>query len=770
MKKVAIMTWFHFQNFGTALQVFALSKIVRKLGYQDFVINYIPEASDNRPFILRLKDYKYVKQKLILFFQHIMPIFSPAYLDKEKSLAFHHFIKKNIRFTDICTTFADLYALNNNYDAFVCGSDQIWAPTLYNSKYFLDFVDNTDKMVAYAPSIGLEQLEDSNVKELMKKSIQRFKHLSVREEQGSKIIKDLVGVEARVVLDPTLLLDKSEWSNIGIFSNIAKPYMLCYFLGYNKRYWRFINKLSRKLNLKSVIIPIFARDYLRNGEVILGVGPKEFIGLIQNARLVCTDSFHGVTFSVVFERPFIAFKRFSDSDPISQNSRVYNLLKILGLEDRLFNDEKADYFYKNAFDCDYINARKRLENTRNESLKYLRVALEESTSSAKGSACNITPICCGCGVCKVACNQDAIDLILNNEGFLCARVNQEKCIQCGICKKVCPFVGTKALPIDKYNDLLFAARSTKKKTLSLSSSGGIAHEIAVLLCSQGYDVIGCIYDKEEAVAKHVKVLAGNVEELCRFQGSKYLQSYTFTAFNTILESSKAVIIGTPCQVAALHHFLTMKKRREDYLLVDLICHGVPSYYLWKKYLNEGAQRFGYGKNPKVIFRYKALGWRKMHIRIENEKSGEIYINNDKKDLFYRFYLLGNCYARSCYDCPYRTASAADIRLGDYWGDRYKKDTNGVSMVLPRTSVGLEILHQLERKGSINLSQTVCSDYWDAQQTRNFPIPLHYEELIAALKNPNITLEDIAESYCAIYEKGRMINKFLTFVKNRLLHA
>ena len=92
------------------------------------------------------------------------------------------------------------------------------------------------------------------------------------------------------------------------------------------------------------------------------------------------------------------------------------------------------------------------------------------------------------------------------------------------------------------------------------------------------------------------------------------------------------------------------------------------------------------------------------------------------------------------------------------------------MVLPRTSVGLEILHQLERKGSINLSQTVCSDYWDAQQTRNFPIPLHYEELIAALKNPNITLEDIAESYCAIYEKGRMINKFLTFVKNRLLHA
>ena len=152
MKKVAIMTWFHFQNFGTALQVFALSKIVRKLGYQDFVINYIPEASDNRPFILRLKDYKYVKQKLILFFQHIMPIFSPAYLDKEKSLAFHHFIKKNIRFTDICTTFADLYALNNNSDAFVCGSDQIWAPTLYNSKYFLDFVDNTDKMVAYAPN------------------------------------------------------------------------------------------------------------------------------------------------------------------------------------------------------------------------------------------------------------------------------------------------------------------------------------------------------------------------------------------------------------------------------------------------------------------------------------------------------------------------------------------------------------------------------------------------------------------------------------------
>lgn len=113
--------------------------------------------------------------------------------------------------TSCYKTYSELNDLNMEYDAFVCGSDQIWSPLCYDSKYFLDFVENTDKMIAYAPSIGSTKIDDSIIREKMFQHISRFKHLAVREQQGAELIKKLTGHDAKVVLDPTLLMDAAEW-------------------------------------------------------------------------------------------------------------------------------------------------------------------------------------------------------------------------------------------------------------------------------------------------------------------------------------------------------------------------------------------------------------------------------------------------------------------------------------------------------------------------------------------------------------------------------
>ena len=173
-------------------------------------------------------------------------------------------------------------------------SDQIWAPSVYNEKYFLSFVENPNKKL-HTPSIGLSKIHDEYVKKRMAENIKSFVHLSVREEKGREIIKQISGREAKVVLDPTLLLTSEEWdrpaaSDISKKYETDKPYILCYFLGTNDFNRSHAVELSRKLGLPLKVIPVFEKDARWGGEILEGVGPSEFISLIKNAALVCTDS------------------------------------------------------------------------------------------------------------------------------------------------------------------------------------------------------------------------------------------------------------------------------------------------------------------------------------------------------------------------------------------------------------------------------------------------------------------------------------------------
>jgi coenzyme F420-reducing hydrogenase beta subunit len=299
-------------------------------------------------------------------------------------------------------------------------------------------------------------------------------------------------------------------------------------------------------------------------------------------------------------------------------------------------------------------------------------------------------------------------------------------------------------------------RSKSTEVLDKSSSGSIAFELAKYCCENGYDIIGCTYDNENRIAKHKRVIAGDLSQIHIFQGSKYLQSHFEEIINDVAASRKTLVFGTPCQVAGIDNLLRVKENRDNYVLVDLICHGVPSNNLWHKYLDELNKEYHCESKPNVEFRHKQMGWRKMHIKVFSNDN--IYMNSDTKDVFFRFFKSGNCYANSCYECNYRTASCADIRLGDYWGEKYKKDKQGVSMVLALSKKGEMLLESLHNNNTIDLEQNDINDYWTIQLPYNPKKPLFYEHLMSDLKKNESTLEVLANKYCKQYEQMHVIYK------------
>lgn len=746
------MTWFHYPNYGTSLQVVALVRSIEKLGYSVEVIKYLPHGK-----IVTKSNYKNPVFYITKIKKKISNLHLRTVIDDYRIAAFQRFLDKEILLTPLCRTESELFTLNNQLDTFVCGSDQIWAPSCFDPKYFLNFAQEPSRIIAYAPSIGLPKIEDVYVRNRMRECVERFQHLSVREAQGQEIIRELCNKEAVVVLDPTLLLSSDEWDAMKVKTEDKNPYILCYFLGNNKQSWQHVNKLSEETGLPVKVIPVFAQNLKRGFHVVNGVGPAEFLGLVSNADFICTDSFHGTVFSILYEKPFYTYERFSNKDRNSQNSRIYNLLNTAGLEDRLIKDKTK--LNGDPLNCKFQDAKRRLESEKKKSINYLENALKKSTASVvvPQPPYKITNTCCGCGICENICNQRAIEIKRNEDGFLNAFIDQDQCIGCGLCKKVCPYCGETSTEIDKNAHKLFMVRSKQLDVLQLSSSGGAGYEISKLLCEQGYDVVGCTYDKERSEAVHQFVPAKEIKKLYIFQGSKYIQSNSADAFKDVVRNSgKAVVFGTPCQIAGMDRLLKLKGKRDKFVLVDLICHGVPSQNLWIKYLKEGSKKHGYGLMPEVTFRYKLKGWREMYIHIEGHE--RVYTCLDRKDLFYRFYLLGHCYAPVCYECRYRTNSAADIRIGDYWGHRYEKVKDGVSMVITMTRTGKSVLQQLQIENRIEFQRMDCNEYWTVQYPQNPIKPVFYENLMRGLKEESISLETIADQYCKEFEFLQKLNR------------
>lgn len=735
--KLALMTWYHYRNYGTALQVSALSRVLRTMGHDPSVIQYKPKW-----YFPQIPDYRLVPLAKRLL-RHNSQIKRPSvkeYCPEAKERLFVDYLNDTLRYTGECVTKSDLEALNDEFDAFICGSDQIWSPLCYNARYYLDFVHDPTKKIAYAPSLGVRTWDDLYIKRAVADLLRDFDAISVREEEGQKLIRECSGKDASVVLDPTLLLPAEEWSQW--LPNEIKlpetPYLLLYQLGTESTHLEEARRTADRLGLELQIIPVWQEDLSKQGCIEEPIGPREFLAWVRGASYVVTDSFHGMTISVLFHRPFTALPRFRPKDPRNQNSRVLQLLRTVSMEDRLFNGKNAESIA--ATSPDFNRADAALEKRRASSLRFLKDALQHARE-ARPLLRRVTvqnSLCCGCGACEQTCPTGAIQLTQNENGFWEPQILSDKCVNCGKCIQVCPFCTETRSGAARDADL-FSFKSENPEVLQRSSSGGAADCLARILLQKGYSVAGCRFNQALQRAEHVVI--HNPEELRQLQGSKYIQSYFVDALRELKQcSGPAAIFGTPCQIAAARRII---EDREDVVYIDLVCHGIPTAHLFRRYRQYIKNHSGVDMSKaEMSFRYKPKGWRLIYLFASDGEHE--YCRDQKNDPFFRLFEVGACYSEACYDCRWRADSEADIRLADYWGPKFAEDETGVSMVVCYTPHGKKLAAEMAASGRLLLQP--IDDYLRFQAQSNPPKPPFYQAVIRDLQNDSISFETLADKY------------------------
>lgn len=299
--------------------------------------------------------------------------------------------------------------------------------------------------------------------------------------------------------------------------------------------------------------------------------------------------------------------------------------------------------------------------------------------------------CYGCGTCAIACPTNAIEISLNAEGFYHPNILDDKCIGCGLCVSVCSFLNEGIIqdsPLIKS----YAAWSLTPDVRKKSSSGGVSHEIFSYFIKQGYNVCTVRYNVKQHKAEHY--IAESMEQLEDSYGSKYIQSYTIDGLSDIDFNKKHVVIGTPCMIDSFKRFVIKKKAQANFVYVDFFCHGVPSYFLWQKYIRR--VEMSCGDISTVSFRYKDSGWYDSYKMFMKGKRKDYLSGLNQGDLFYKLFLGDYCLGKQCYhNCKFKLRnSAADIRVGDLWGRSFNKNCDGVSAVLALTQCGYEVLQKV----------------------------------------------------------------------------
>ena len=352
--------------------------------------------------------------------------------------------------------------------------------------------------------------------------------------------------------------------------------------------------------------------------------------------------------------------------------------------------------------------------------------------------------CTSCQMCAAICPKNAINIVLDKDGFYRPLVNDSLCVNCGLCKTICYKYDEHIDGTD--NDRLAAstllgAAAKDSGLLMKSSSGGIASLLATQLIHDGYKCVGVVYNADCDAA--MDVVASSEDDLKKFRGSKYIQSYTLDAFKEVVANckyEKYAVFGTPCHIYALDRYLCQHKIRDRHILVDVYCHGCPSIHIWKKYINDIKTKVGHKEIKNVNFRSKNKGWGNYCIEIEINDAPE-YLSSSHGDEFFDIFFSDQVLNSACNDCALRsTLVHADIRLGDFWGKQYVLNTKGVSAVSLVSKKSKFLFQRISDK--IIFNEESYNDFlpwqsWDKTHTPNQELR---HKLFDELRDENISLQ------------------------------
>lgn len=357
----SIVTFHRAHNYGAVLQAYALQKTIARMGHNVSFFDYQHEEIAKVYRLLPIPG----NEGGITYLKRLVHTVLDFKRKKARYNAFNGFINSNFKLSDS--------KKEQVFDVVVLGSDQIWNP-----EYTCGFVDvhfgrhqnlQTRKVVSYAASLGQSKLESGQLTEFNQK-LSTIDIVGVREDSLKDIIlKSCKKSDVSVNLDPTLLLDKSDWDSISSKREISEPYVLVYEVKYNKLTKGAIEYIEKLYGLKVVVLSA-RTNYKISKNYITGASPQQFLSLFKHADFVITTSFHGTVFSIINNKPFITLA-FGDHTDV----RSYSLLKKIGLDKRIV--DKADSFVTAEESINYDLANEKLDRLRLESMNYLSKCLEE---------------------------------------------------------------------------------------------------------------------------------------------------------------------------------------------------------------------------------------------------------------------------------------------------------------------------------------------------------------------------------------------------------
>lgn len=364
--------------------------------------------------------------------------------------------------------------------------------------------------------------------------------------------------------------------------------------------------------------------------------------------------------------------------------------------------------------------------------------------------------CMGCHGCMNMCPKNCISMKMDIEGFLYPKVDYELCIECKKCINACPIINK--IIVDN-EPLAYACINNNEKIRLDSSSGGVFTLVAEHVIDKGGIVFGaCFNEKFELEHNYVKTK----EEISKLRGSKYLQSKIGNSYRHakkfLDKGIKVLFTGTPCQIAGLKSFLG-DKEYDDLTIMDIICHGVPSPEVWKKYVGF-REREAESSTHRIAFRQKNEGWKRFSVSFSFKNNTE-YRRTLKEDLYMKAFLKDVCLRPSCYYCEFKILNRqSDITMADFWGIENvlpeMDDDKGTSLIFVNSETGREIFN------------SISHDMKFEDVDINEAIKHNPSAIKSVLENPNrdnffsdlnnLEFDKLVKRYCA--------DKLSTHIKNK----
>ncbi|WP_165021096.1 polysaccharide pyruvyl transferase family protein [Dysgonomonas sp. ZJ279] len=374
-KTIGIITMHKVLNYGSVFQAYALQKYLETHGFDNDLIDYLYPNEYNKQFHKQSSLLSKLKNKILE-----IVLGNPR---KRKSKRFENFYETHFKLSpEQYNSKKSIHENPPQYDVYITGSDQVWN-TKYigdDTSFLLSFAPEEQMKISYASSFASSSVDDK-YKELYKKYLAQYNHLSVREKEGVQILKNAMGLDGQLVLDPTFLLKSQDWNILANKSELPLPksYILVYVLDYAYNPYPYVTNLIKAIQIEmnmEVVVLDMVETQLVGAKHILRIrdaGPYDFLKLFRDATFVVTTSFHGIAFSLNYSKPFYAVL----NDENTGDNRMFNILKLVGAEDRaLVKNSPFPSF--SDMSMDYTVIQKNMDLLREQSSDFLLKSLTDS--------------------------------------------------------------------------------------------------------------------------------------------------------------------------------------------------------------------------------------------------------------------------------------------------------------------------------------------------------------------------------------------------------